>query len=162
MSQTHPVSCSSFASNISKTGNWDHCKFKRIQLLFKFFFYYFIILFIYFLNLFRATSVAYRGSQARGLIGAVAAGLRHSHSKLGSEPQLMTTPDPEPTERGQGSNLQCHGSQLDLFPLHHEQNSPKESSSVQFCFLFFFFLVTSQAVFFFLSFFFFPKMLSKC
>ena len=32
----------------------------------------------------RATPVAYGGSQARGLKGAVAAGLRHSHSNAGS------------------------------------------------------------------------------
>ena len=31
---------------------------------------------------------AYGGSQARGLIGAVAAGLCHSHSNAGSEPHL--------------------------------------------------------------------------
>ena len=48
----------------------------------------------------RATSEAYGGSQARGLIGAEAAGLHHSHSKAGSEPrlrpapQLTATPDP--------------------------------------------------------------------
>ena len=48
----------------------------------------------------RATPSAYGGSQARGLIGAVAAGLRQSHSNTGSEPhlrptpQLMATPDP--------------------------------------------------------------------
>ena len=40
------------------------------------------------------------GSQARGLIGAVAASLHHSHSNVGSElslqpaPQLMAMPDP--------------------------------------------------------------------
>ena len=50
------------------------------------------------------------GSQARGLIRATAAGLHHSHNNAGSEsslqpiPQLMATPDPEPTDRGQGSN----------------------------------------------------------
>ena len=50
--------------------------------------------------LFRATPAAYRGSQARGLIGAIAAGLHHSHSNMGSElclrptPQLMATLDP--------------------------------------------------------------------
>ena len=49
---------------------------------------------------FRDTLVAYGGSQARGLIGAVAASLCHSHSKTGSKPplrltpQLMATPDP--------------------------------------------------------------------
>jgi len=40
------------------------------------------------------------GSQARGGIGAIAAGLHHSHSNVGFElhlqptPQLMATPDP--------------------------------------------------------------------
>ena len=44
--------------------------------------------------------MAYGGSQARGLIRAVAAGLRHSHSNSGSEPHLRPTsqltaiPDP--------------------------------------------------------------------
>ena len=53
-----------------------------------------------FVLFFRATLVAYRGSQARDPIGAVAAGLYHSHSKVGSEPHLLTTaqlkamPDP--------------------------------------------------------------------
>ena len=48
--------------------------------------------------------------------GATAAGLRHSHSKAGSEPhlqatpQLIATPDPTPTEHGHGLNLQPHGS----------------------------------------------------
>ena len=47
---------------------------------------------------------AYGGSQARGLIGAVAAALRHSHSNAGSKPSLQPTPqlmairDPQPTE----------------------------------------------------------------
>ncbi|RKM63539.1 hypothetical protein C0984_19550, partial [Clostridioides difficile] len=40
----------------------------------------------------RATPVAYGGSQARGLIGAIAAGLHHSHSNTGSEPHLQPTP----------------------------------------------------------------------
>ena len=53
-----------------------------------------------FFIIFRAAPVAYGGSQARGLIGAVAAGLCHSHSNVGSEqclrptPQLMAMPDP--------------------------------------------------------------------
>ena len=48
----------------------------------------------------RPTPAAYGGSQARGPIGAVASGLHHSHSNLGSEPhlrpipQLMAMPDP--------------------------------------------------------------------
>ena len=60
--------------------------------------------------------MAYGGSQAWGPIGAVAASLRQSHSNSGSEPHLQTapqlraTPDPQPTEQGQRSNLQPHGS----------------------------------------------------
>ena len=36
--------------------------------------------------------MAYGSSQARGRIGAVAAGLRHSHSNARSEPSLQPTP----------------------------------------------------------------------
>ena len=59
--------------------------------------FYFIYLFIYFFCLFvfsRSAPMAYRGSQARGLIGTVAAGLRHchSHSNVGSKPRLRPTP----------------------------------------------------------------------
>ena len=47
----------------------------------------------------------YGGSQARGRIVTVAAGLCHSHSKCRiwalSEPRVMATPDPLSTERGQ-------------------------------------------------------------
>ena len=63
-----------------------------------------------------AVPVAYGGSQARGRIGAVDAGLHQSHSNSGSKlrlqptPQFMATPDPSPTELGQGWNPQPHGS----------------------------------------------------
>ena len=66
----------------------------------------------FFFVFFRAAPVAYGGSQARSPIGAVAAGLRHRHSNVGSElhlqatPQLTATQDPYPTEQGQGSNPQ--------------------------------------------------------
>ena len=40
----------------------------------------------------RATVVAYGGSQARDLIGAIAADLCHSYSDAGSEPHLQPTP----------------------------------------------------------------------
>ena len=59
-----------------------------------------LLLFIF--CFFRATPEAYGGSQVRGRIGAAAAGLRQSHSNLGSEPhlrptpQLTATPDPWP------------------------------------------------------------------
>ena len=77
------------------------------------------ILLLFFFCLFAiswAAPVAYGGSQTRGPIGAVAASLHQSHSNLGSEPplqptpQLTATPDPQPTEQGQGSNPQPHGS----------------------------------------------------
>ena len=50
----------------------------------------FVYLFIY--CLFRAVSTAYGSSQARGWIGAAAAGLCQSHSNTGSEPLLWPTP----------------------------------------------------------------------
>ena len=64
--------------------------------------------FFFFFLLFRSAPTAYGGSQARGPIGATAAGLRHrqSHSNAGSEPRLRPTPqltampDPQPTEPG--------------------------------------------------------------
>ena len=61
-------------------------------------FYLFVYLFIFVFS--KAAPVAYVGSQARGLIGAVAAGLHQSHSNTVSElhlqpaPQLMARPDP--------------------------------------------------------------------
>ena len=64
---------------------------------------------------FRSTPTAYGGFQVRGQIGAIADGLHHSHSKVGSQPhlqptlQLIAMPDPRPTEQGQGSNLHPHG-----------------------------------------------------
>ena len=73
--------------------------------LFSFFFFFF---FCYY----RTAPVAYGGSQATGRIGAIAASLHHSHSNLASKlrlqpiPQLM--PDPQPTERGQGSSPHPH------------------------------------------------------
>ena len=55
---------------------------------------------LFFFGFSRATSEPYGGSQARGLIGAVATGLRQNDSNAGSEPhlrpapQLTATPDP--------------------------------------------------------------------
>ena len=79
-----------------------------IIVVFGFFFFIlslFIYLFIYlficvFLPFLWPLPAAYGGSEARGLIGAVAAGLHQSHSTAGSEPrirptaQLMAMPDP--------------------------------------------------------------------
>ena len=62
-----------------------------------------------------ATPAAYGGSQARGLIGAVAASLQYSSCQCRY---------PQPTEQqGQGSNPQAHGSQSDSFLLCHGGNS---------------------------------------
>ena len=72
--------------------------------------------FFFFFAISWATAAAYGGSQARGLIGAVATGLRQSHSNAGSEPRLqptplpMATPDGQSTEQGQGPNPQPRGS----------------------------------------------------
>ena len=76
---------------------------KLVQALVFFFSCFFSVLFCFVFGvflLFRAAPTAYGGSQARGRIGAVAAGLRQSHSNAGSElrlqptPQLTATPDP--------------------------------------------------------------------
>ena len=64
----------------------------------------------------RAAPATHGGSQARGLIRAVATGPGHSHSNVGSElrlqptPQLTATLDPSPTAQGQGSNPKSQGS----------------------------------------------------
>ena len=58
------------------------------------FIYLFIFSFFFFLvfYVFRAVPTAYGVSQARGLIGAGAASLHHSHSNAGSKPCLQPTP----------------------------------------------------------------------
>ena len=50
--------------------------------------FYFILFVFFFFFLFRAASTAHGGSQARDIIGAVAAGLCNSQSNAGSEPSL--------------------------------------------------------------------------
>ena len=54
--------------------------------------FYFFLIVIFFFGLFRATSIAYGNSHARGQIRATAASLHHSHSNEGSEPRLGPTP----------------------------------------------------------------------
>jgi len=54
-----------------------------------------VFFFFFFFGLFAiswAAPTAYGGSQARGPIGAIATGLRQSHSNSGSEPRLQPTP----------------------------------------------------------------------
>ena len=52
----------------------------------------YMILLFFFSLLFRATLMACGNSQARGPIGARAAGLSHSQSNAGSGPRLQPTP----------------------------------------------------------------------
>ena len=52
--------------------------------LFFFFFFFFFGLFVFS----RAAPVAHGGFEARGRIGAIAAGLHQGHSNLGSKPRL--------------------------------------------------------------------------
>ena len=46
----------------------------------------------FFLSFSRGAFAAHGGSQARGRIGDVAAGLRQSHSNAGSKPSVQPTP----------------------------------------------------------------------
>ena len=52
------------------------------------FFFVFVFVFVFSFFLFRAELAAYGGSQARGLIGAIADSLCHSHSNSRSKPPL--------------------------------------------------------------------------
>ena len=84
--------------------NLPHPTYIEVRVFFVFFFLFlFFLFFLFFFCLFafsRATLAACGGSQARGLIGATAAGLCQSHSNVGFElclrptPQLMAMPDP--------------------------------------------------------------------
>ena len=53
--------------------------------------FFFLFVFVFF-AISRAAPVAYGGSQARGLIGAVAAGIHPGHSNVGSELRLQPIP----------------------------------------------------------------------
>ena len=57
-----------------------------------FFLFFFLIFVFFFLLFFRAALMACGSSQARGQIGAIVAGLCHSHSHAKSRPHLRLTP----------------------------------------------------------------------
>ena len=89
---SHVVSC------ITTTGKM-HNSFTStdIHFLSQVFFhrFYFLFIYLFILSFFAiswADPAAYGGSQARGPIGAVATGLRQSHSNAESEPRLQPTP----------------------------------------------------------------------
>ena len=75
-----------------------------------------VCVYIFFFVFSRAAPIPCGGSQARGPIGAVTTRIQHSHSKVGYKRHLQPTPqltamlEPQPTEQGQGSNPQPHGS----------------------------------------------------
>ena len=87
---------STLKKHLSIRGMWGKFRFFK-KVIFEQRFVFFVL---FCFCLFRAVPEAYGGSQARGLIRAVAVGLHHSHSKARSEPhlrptpQLMATPDP--------------------------------------------------------------------
>ena len=64
------------------------------------FFCLFVVIVVVVVAISWAAPTAYGGSQARGLIGAVATSLRQSHSNAGSKPNLQPTlqftPMPDP------------------------------------------------------------------
>ena len=86
--------------NSVRSSNWNihFWKEKSINNLFLFSF----LFFFFFSLLFRASRTAHGSSQARDVIGAIAASLHHSHSNTGYEPCLwpmlryMATSDPQP------------------------------------------------------------------
>jgi len=63
---------------------------RQVVPLFYLFYFYFFIFCLFAISW--AAPSAYGRSQARGRMGAVAAGLRKSHSNEGSEPPLQPTP----------------------------------------------------------------------
>ena len=75
--------------------------------------------------------MAYGSPQARSQKGAAVTNLHHSYTNSGSKlplrplPQLMATPDSQPTEQGQGWNPGHHGYQSGSFLLSHNGNSSK-------------------------------------
>ena len=79
-------------------GILGHSRYPLLSCSVRLFWFGFCFVLFHFL-LFRAPLMAYGGSQARGLIRAVATGLHQSHSNSGSQPHLrptplMGTPDP--------------------------------------------------------------------
>ena len=56
----------------------------------------FLFIYLFIFVFFRAAPAAYGGSQARGLIGIVAAGVHQRHSNARSQPQLRQHRIPNP------------------------------------------------------------------
>ena len=73
-------------SHLFRDVSWKELKSLIAYLFLSFFFFFCLFAFS------RAAPAAYGGSQARGVIRAVATGLHQSHSNMGSEPRLWSTP----------------------------------------------------------------------
>ena len=102
--------------------------------------------------LFRAAPAAYGGSQARGRIGAVAAGPHHSHSNTGSElPQTYCT-----TVHGNAGSL-THGGRTGIepasswIPVGFVSTAPQRELPSTFLFIFHFILFMYLLIFVFLG-----------
>ena len=82
---------SDFCHLIYERNSFERNSWKKIKpFLFFFVFCLFVVVVV---AISWAAPMAYGGSQARGQIGAVATGLRQSHSNVGSEPRLQPTPE---------------------------------------------------------------------
>ena len=81
------------ANPVMHRGSYTHVHWEaqQTQSPFSFYFILLLLLLLFFFCLFRATPVAYAGSQVRGLIGAFAAGLGQSHSNAWSKPHMGPT-----------------------------------------------------------------------
>ena len=88
LEQAKPICCGSLLSSacLGQGVTRAEClgKFSGRRHVFRFFFFFFF--------LFRASLVAYGGSQARSPIGTTVAGLHHSHSDIRSELRLQPIP----------------------------------------------------------------------
>ena len=77
---------------------YKHLALHSIMYLFQYFFLLFflflsfVVVVVVVVAISWAAPAAYGGSQARGRMGATAAGLRHSHSNASFEPCLRPTP----------------------------------------------------------------------
>ena len=94
----------------------------------------------------RAAPMAHGGSQGRGLIGAVAASLHHSHSNARSKPRLWptpqhtATPDPQPTEQARDGTCILMDTSRVCNPLSHKGTSIFHIFFLSFSFFFFIFI----------------------
>ena len=99
---------------ILEEGDEISSDYRFCELVLRFFFFLFLSLSLFFFFGLSYAPLAFGSSQVRGRIRAKFVGLYPSSGNAMSGPhlrptlQLTATPDPLPTERGQGSNLHPH------------------------------------------------------